>query len=47
MAEQSKAAIDEADAVFFMVDAASGIAASDQTVADMLHVERQAGLVGC
>ena len=37
MAEQSKAAIDEADAVFFMVDAASGVAASDQTVADMLR----------
>ena len=37
MAEQSKAAIDEADAVVFMVDAASGIAASDQTVADMLR----------
>ena len=37
MAEQSKAAIDEADAVVFMVDAASGITASDQTVADMLR----------
>ena len=37
MAEQSKAAIDEADAVVFMVDATSGIAASDQTVADMLR----------
>ena len=37
MAEQSKAAINEADAVVFMVDAASGIATSDQTVADMLR----------
>ena len=37
MAEQSKAAIDEADSVVFMVDATSGIAASDQTVADMLR----------
>ena len=37
MAEQSKAAINEADAVFFMVDAASGIAASDQTLANMLR----------
>ena len=30
-------AIDEADAVVFMVDAASGITASDHTVADMLR----------
>ena len=37
MAEQSKAAIEEADAVVFMVDATSGVAASDQTVADMLR----------
>jgi len=37
MADQSKAAIEEADAVLFMVDAASGVAASDQTVADMLR----------
>ena len=37
MAQQSKAAIEEADAVVFMVDATSGVAASDQTVADMLR----------
>jgi GTP-binding protein len=37
MAGQSKAAIEEADAVVFMVDATSGVAASDQTVADMLR----------
>ena len=37
MAEQSKAAIEEADAVVFLVDATSGVAASDQTVADMLR----------
>ena len=37
MAQQSKAAIEEADAVVFMVDASSGVAASDQTVADMLR----------
>ena len=37
MAEQSRAAIEEADAVVFMVDATSGVAASDQTVADMLR----------
>ena len=37
MAEQSKAAIEEADAVVFIVDATSGVAASDQTVADMLR----------
>ena len=37
MAQQSKAAIEEADAVVFMVDATSGVAASDQTVADILR----------
>ena len=37
MAQQSKAAMEEADAVVFMVDATSGVAASDQTVADMLR----------
>ena len=37
MAEQSKAAIEEADAVVFLVDATSGVAASDQTVADILR----------
>ena len=37
MAEQSHAAIEEADAVLFMVDAKSGVSASDQTVADMLR----------
>ncbi len=37
MAEQSRAAIDEADAVLFMVDSATGVAASDETVADMLR----------
>ena len=37
MAEQSRAAIDEADAVLFMVDATSGVSASDDTVANMLR----------
>ena len=37
MAEQSRAAIDEADAVLFMVDAANGLAASDQAVATLLR----------
>ena len=37
MAEQSCAAIEEADAILFMVDATSGVTASDQTVADMLR----------
>ena len=37
MAEQSRAAIEEADAILFMVDAASGVAASDQTVAHLLR----------
>lgn len=37
MAEQSRAAIDEADAVLFMVDAANGLAASDQAVASLLR----------
>ena len=37
MAEQSHAAIEEADAILFMVDAKSGVSASDQTVADMLR----------
>ena len=37
MAQQSKAAIEEADAEVFMVDATRGVAASDQTVADMLR----------
>ena len=37
MAQQSHAAIAEADAVLFMVDATSGVGASDQVVADMLR----------
>ncbi len=37
MAEQSRAALKEADAILFMVDATSGVAASDQTVADILR----------
>ena len=37
MAEQSCAAIQEADAILFMVDATSGVTASDQMVADMLR----------
>lgn len=37
MAGQSKAAIAEADVVFFMVDSTTGLAASDQAVADLLR----------
>jgi len=37
MAEQSKAAIDEADVVLFMVDAAEGLAASDDVIAALLR----------
>lgn len=37
MAEQSRAAVEEADTILFMVDATSGVAASDQAVADMLR----------
>ena len=37
MAEQSRAAIEEANVILFMVDATSGVAASDQTVAGILR----------
>ena len=37
MADQSFAAIDEADAVLFLVDAKAGMTASDQMIADYLR----------
>ena len=41
MAEQSLAAIDEADIVLFMVDARAGLIAADQAIANHLRVNQK------